>query len=141
MLKIIILALLFSAPVAAKDLNKNIIQDYGRYTLKGRLLDGDVSNPGKKTSLIKNGDGYSGLLLDATLDIRPLINHLDADSLQSYSALKDGTLQHLQIDMTNKQSKFYNENYGKHVSVLCNIEFIGRYFTPVYCEVISFDKK
>lgn len=47
MLKIIILALLFSAPVAAKDLNKNIIQDYGRYTLKGRLLDGDVSNPEK----------------------------------------------------------------------------------------------
>lgn len=129
-----VLSLLLTFPTLAQKNSAEIVQNYGEYLVLGTLKDGDTTHPGQSSSAIQQGAGYSGLLLDTPMDIRPL---LSPQTLKNYPALQRGFLEHIQIDLTNEQRKFYKSHYGEQVRIRCNIDFVGRFYTPVYCEALE----
>jgi len=128
--------LLIAAPlfISFSSFSSDVINDYGEYVLSGRLTDGDTHKPGANPGVISLGGGYPGLLLDTPLNVNPVFS----GNLKNYRIPQNGYLNHIQLDLYNEEnSKYYKVNYGKHVRIRCNIDFVGRYYTPVYCEPLK----
>ncbi|WP_019103177.1 DUF4431 domain-containing protein [Chromobacterium haemolyticum] len=128
-MKVILLACL----LAASQLSHAIQSvDIGEYWLQGVLQNGSREKPGKLAGT--NEKGYMGLLLDDPIEFSRIINKEDASQ---YAALKGGTLQHIQMIMSPDNERKYKKLYGKRVKVRCSVDFVGRYYTPVFCDAGS----
>ncbi|MGG7670759.1 hypothetical protein ACQ4OC_19260 [Yersinia sp. J1] len=127
--------ILFFPALAQK--NDNVISSYGKHVIWGQMTDGDPTHPGEKPKTIQLGMGYTGILLDTPIDIRPLLNQLDPQVIKFNSSLQRGFLDHIQVDFTKTQKQFYDRFYGKRVRITCNIDFVGRFYTPIYCEALG----
>ncbi|WP_139427464.1 hypothetical protein [Aeromonas sobria] len=124
-------------PVQAQKSKFDVVSGYGEHLVWGKLKDGDKNHPGQSSTTMEQGAGYPGLLLDTPLDIRPLLSNLDPQAKENYPALQSGLLNHIQIDLSDQQKQYYKSHYGDHVRIRCNIEFVGRFYTPVYCEALQ----
>ncbi|MOA43578.1 hypothetical protein D3C78_1657440 [compost metagenome] len=43
------------------------------------------------------------------------------------------------MDLTKTQKEFYQRYYGSRVQITCNIDFSGRFYTPIYCEAMGME--
>ncbi|MDR3479862.1 MAG: hypothetical protein P4L91_04035 [Burkholderiaceae bacterium] len=107
--------------------------NYGRYVLSGTIQNGSGLAPGTNDKP-KPGHTYPGLQLDTPVDITRMTKGMDRDV---HPELQRGYLENIQLVMNAKNAGLYKRYYGRHVNVECDIDFVGRYYTPVFCEVIS----
>jgi len=134
---IIALLLFLSFPALAKEPNEEAIESYGRHIIRGKMVDGDKDHPGEAPKSISKGTGYMGILLDTPLDVRPILKQLDPEALKFQPALQHGFIDHIQVEFTKSQAEFYQIYYGSRVQITCNIDFSGRFYTPIYCEAMA----
>lgn len=136
---VVALSLILSFSVMAEKNNVDVVESYSKHIIRGKMTDGDKNHPGEAPGSIPQGVGYVGILLDTPMDIRPLLKQLDPQVLKSYPALQSGFLEHIQVDLTKSQMQFYKMYYGNRVRITCNIDFVGRFYTPVYCEAMGME--
>jgi hypothetical protein len=103
----------------------------GKYSLVGTLQDGARDTPGLIVETTE-GKTYRGLALDDPLNITHITVGVDTTA---WPVLERGRLDHIQMVMDRNNAVAYKELYGKHVIVECFIDFVGRYYTPVFCGV------
>ena len=103
----------------------------GKYSLTGTIQDGSRDTPGLIVSKASE-KSYRGLALDEPLNISHITVGVDTSM---WPVLEKGHLDHIQMVMDNKNAAVYKKFYGKHVVVDCSIDFVGRYYTPVFCGV------
>ena len=103
----------------------------GKYSLTGTIQDGARDTPGLIVSKTTEKT-YHGLALDDPLNISHITVGMDTSM---WPVLEKGRLDHLQMVMDNKNATAYKKFYGKHVVVDCSIDFVGRYYTPIFCGV------
>lgn len=125
---------LMKAPAAPPSDGDIAITHFGRYQLTGILQDGSAEQPGTDAAPAK-GTGYPGLALDHPITFQAIAQQ--KGDLTAYPALTHGKLHHIQLQMTEQQASTYKQLYGKHARVDCDVDFVGRYYTPIYCGVID----
>lgn len=103
----------------------------GKYSLSGTLQDGARDTPGFSVDHAQ-GKTYRGLALDEPLNITHITVGVDTSV---WPVLERGQLDHIQMVMDRNNAVLYKKLYGQHVIVDCFIDFIGRYYTPVFCGV------
>jgi hypothetical protein len=103
----------------------------GNYSLSGTIQDGARDKPGLIVPGV-SGKFYRGLALDEPLNISHITVGVDTSS---WPVLESGQLDHIQMVMDYPNATEYKKLYGKHVVVECFIDFVGRYYTPVFCGV------
>ena len=105
--------------------------EIGHFRLTGVIKNGDREKPGYKVGT-SSGQTYAGLALDVPIDVTRITSGMD---LSMYSSLRRGYLEHIQMLMNAHNAALYKKYYGMHVAVECLIDFVGRYYTPVFCDV------
>ncbi|PRC91722.1 hypothetical protein [Solimicrobium silvestre] len=108
--------------------------DIGHAEISGVLKNGSRVQPGDDVPTVP-GKTYAGLRPERRLDVSAITSGMDSSPLAG--AIKLGYLDNIQLIMDARQTAEYKRLYGKHVVVDCNIDYIGRYYTPVFCGVVS----